>query len=240
MIADLYAIDFPLREKYPDVKTIESEELYKNLNNYLLIDVRSRYEFLAIRMQKAHSVPLSHRKFIINLEKFRNKSDKAIVFYCNGIICAKSYKAYQKAQKHGIDNIFAYDAGIFNWAKKYPDQTTLLGENPANLDLLLSNTQFKAHLLPLDKFTEKMGDNAIVIDVRDEFQRENKIFENSSIHIPIDEVVVYAAKKAKGEKTLLLYDAVGKQVRWLQFYLEKAGVTNYYFLENGVKGYLEK
>ena len=240
-LTNVYAETFPLREKYPAIKTISSEELYDNLKSYLLIDVRSRYEFLAIRMRSARSVPLGNKGFADSVKKLKQSNlNKPIVFYCNGITCAKSYQAYLKAVENDIQDILVYDAGILNWAKKYPKETTLLGETPANLEFLLSVDKFKDHLITAEVFSKKLNAQAIVIDVRDEFQRTNKIFEEVSIHIPIDEVVLYASKAAKEGKTLLLYDAVGKQVRWLQFYLEKAGVKDYYFLQGGVEGYLNK
>jgi len=139
-----------------------------------------------------------------------------------------------------VGNVLTYDAGILHWAKKYPQETTLLGETPVNLEFLLDNDKFKAHLLSFEEFTKRINDKAIVVDVRDELQRDRLIFEQVSISVPIDDVVLYASKHAKEDKTLLLYDAVGKQVRWLQFYLEKAGITDYFFLKNGVKGYLDK
>lgn len=43
----------------------------------------------------------------------------------------------------------------------------------------------------------------------------------------------------KRNKKLLIYDAVGKQVRWLQYLLEKNNVTGYYFMKGGIKSYLE-
>ena len=36
------------------------------------------------------------------------------------------------------------------------------------------------------------------------------------------------------EKQLLILDAVGKQVEWLQYYLEGKGYTNYLFLDKGM------
>ena len=37
-------------------------------------------------------------------------------------------------------------------------------------------------------------------------------------------------------QTLLIFDQVGKQVRWLMYNLELAGIKNYYFLEKGANG----
>lgn len=43
----------------------------------------------------------------------------------------------------------------------------------------------------------------------------------------------FVAKKANQDMTLLIFDQVGKQVKWLQYYLEEYGYENYHFLEGG-------
>ena len=42
--------------------------------------------------------------------------------------------------------------------------------------------------------------------------------------------------RLKMDKQLLIFDAVGKQVRWLQYHLEANGYNNYSFMEKGVLG----
>lgn len=37
-------------------------------------------------------------------------------------------------------------------------------------------------------------------------------------------------------QTLLIFDQVGKQVRWLMYHLEVAGMKDYYFLDKGANG----
>jgi len=36
---------------------------------------------------------------------------------------------------------------------------------------------------------------------------------------------------------LMIYDAAGKQVRWLQYYLEDKGLKSYYFMAGGINAY---
>lgn len=47
------------------------------------------------------------------------------------------------------------------------------------------------------------------------------------------------AEAKKARKTLLVYDKVGKQVRWFQYYLEQQGLKDYYFLAGGAEGFHE-
>ena len=58
------------------------------------------------------------------------------------------YKAAQRSISYlGLDNVYAYDAGIFDWAKKYPDESLLLGEILETPDKLISKSIFSKHLL---------------------------------------------------------------------------------------------
>ena len=234
-----YADIFPLREQFPEVKVITAEDLHKNLDRYLVIDVRSRYEFDVVHINNARNVPLSNNSFISVLKRIRARNPNSkIVFYCNGILCSKSYKASIKAQDHHITNVFTMDWGVLNWVKKYPHNTTLMGETPANLDHLISNETLSAHTLSPAEFVKKINDQAVVIDVRDTFQRTSKILEKVTHHVPLGKANSFAKRQAENGKTLLIYDEVGKQVRWLQYYLEHVKIKNYYFMEKGVEGYL--
>lgn len=43
-------------------------------------------------------------------------------------------------------------------------------------------------------------------------------------------------KETFKDQTLLIFDQVGKQVRWLMYHLEATGYTKYYFLADGAYG----
>ena len=231
---------FPLRKKYKDVPTISHEALYQKLGRVLVIDVRSAYEYETLRINGAINVSVSNKGFILELKKIREKDARPIVFYCNGITCSKSYKAVIKAQKHKIANITAFDLGIIGWAKAHPDAATLLEETPVILSKLISKAKFLAHMISPDEFVKKIDDNAMVLDIREPVQRDIVILDDIVRVTPSDRIgrVLQRAKTRK--KTLLIFDAVGKQVRWLQYRLEKEHVENYYFMKGGVKGFVKK
>lgn len=60
---------------------------------------------------------------------------------------------------------------------------------------------------------------------------------NRVIAQPFDILIknIIGKEKFKND-TLLIFDQVGKQVRWLMYHLEAAGYTDYYFLSDGTYG----
>lgn len=229
--------DFPLRAKYPDVKVMSTDQLAAAYDATIIVDVRSQMEFDVAHVNKAKHVSLSKDTFAADLEKVRGKNDAAaMAFYCNGHTCAKSYKAAKASQAAGFENIYAYDAGIFDWINAQPDKATLMGKTPASKDQIIPKKDLKSRMLSYDAFKAKASEpNAMVIDIRDQFQREKIPDIPGLSHIPLDQLTDSLEKKQYMDKQLLILDAVGKQVRWLQYYLEEFGYTNYAFLEGGVK-----
>ena len=238
---------FPGRQTYVNVAVIEMEDLHKKFDQVAIIDVRSEYEYKTLHIDNAINVPLSSMKFNKQIKNLRSMGNKPIIFYCNGHTCMKSYKAAVKAESMSIKDVFAFDTGIFDWASKYPNKTMLLGKKLGDASKLIGTDEFKKHQLPPSQFKNMMDINkksVRVIDVRDRFQRSgSSLFSGNEEWIPLDQEnkLTAAIKKAKKDKkTLLIYDEVGKQVRWLQYRIEQLKHKNYYFMKGGAKAYLDR
>ena len=249
LVSTAFSADFPLREKYPDVKPITLEDLNANYDSTIIVDVRSKDEFDVIHVKKAEHVQVTKASFLADLEKVRGKNDSTnIAFYCNGHTCAKSYKAADKANGAGFKNIYCFDAGIFEWASTYPEQSALLGNSPVDPAKLIGKADLNAKKIDWAEFAAKAAEkNALVVDIRDPFQRakDSSLDQNKNVNlkgirnIPLDRLTKLLAKGEFKNKQLLIFDAVGKQVRWLQYYLEEGGYTDYAFLAKGVLGAAE-
>jgi len=236
--------DFPGRTKYKKIPYIELAELYKKLNDVVVVDARSALEFKTLRVKTAINIPVASENFETEVTKLRESTDKPIVFYCNGHTCMKSYIAVKKSIAANINDVLAFDAGIFDWTKAYPEQSILLGNSPVNLTKLIPKSSFKKRLLSPDDFSDRATSNRqqhMIIDVRDKFQRAGIGFypgiERWASLDQQQKLEAYVKKAVKQNRTLLIYDEVGKQVRWLQYALEKAGAKKYYFMNKGAKGY---
>jgi rhodanese-related sulfurtransferase len=239
--------EFPGRTKFPNVQVYELADLKRDLDKVIVVDARSSYEFDTLRIKGAVNIPVNSSSFADKLREIRKTSDKPIVFYCNGRTCMKSYHAAVKAHEYRIENTWSYDAGIFEWAKAYPDNAELLGVSPVDPNKLISKATFKTRLLQPDAFADKIyapEASVLVLDVRDKFQRGTSVgfFPGKERWVSLEdkEKVKKQIQRAKDRgQTLLIYDEVGKQVRWLQYTIEAAGHRDYYFMDGGAKKYYD-
>jgi rhodanese-related sulfurtransferase len=242
--------EFPLRWRYPDVKTLSTQEFYAMRDSVLVVDARTRFEWETMRVNGSINVPVDevdngrNRAFEEDISKVQKANTNPIVFYCNGKACAKSYEAARRAQRAGIANIYAYDAGIFDWANAHPELTTLYEKTPIDKSDLISPAEFKARMLPAKDFRARADANkcdCIIVDIRDRGQRDFLLFPMREEHVKVDDKAALNAliEQAKLQrKTLLIYDAVGKQVMWLQYYLVRRGARDYFFMQGGEEGYV--
>ncbi|MEJ2143381.1 MAG: rhodanese-like domain-containing protein, partial [Gammaproteobacteria bacterium] len=234
---------FPGRDLYLDVKYITLKDLQQEYGNVVIVDARSSYEFNTLHINGAVNIPLSSRDYKQRMKELRKQNPgKKIITYCNGKTCMKSYKAARKAQRAGVDNIYAFDAGIFDWAKANADKASLLGISPVDPTKLIAKKDFKKKLLNPEDFMNKAREsNGLIVDTRDPLQRDGvSMFigkeKRASLHDEkaINKVIDVAVAQ---NKPMFIYDEAGKQVRWLMYRLEQRGVKEYYFMKGGTKGY---
>ena len=242
-----FAEEFPYRKDYPDVKIVELEDLKAGYDDgsFIIVDVRSTIEFQTIHSKGAFHVTLSSTAFVANLKNVSNQNPgKKIAAYCNGITCLKSYKAAQKAGDAGMKNVYAFDAGIPAWAKAYPAETLLVGKPIVDPEKqLIPKSEFQKKIVDFKQFKKMAAaPNAQVIDARDAMQRVGKLpgLENA-LPIPLDKLIQNIINPGRmKDKQLFIFDQVGKQVRWLMYYLEDKGYKDYYFLKGGATAVLKE
>ncbi len=237
--------EFPGRKIYPDVNVITLEQLKARRHEVLVVDVRSTYEYQTLHITGAINIPLADQHFAGRMANLRAANVNTVVVYCNGRTCMKSYQAVRRCTEANISNVYAYDAGIMDWAKAYPGAAELLGEPLGNPDKLISKDDFRRRLIDPGAFGERVASSdAYVLDVRDRFQRdalglfpgrERRVFLDNSKKLDR-----YIHKSLREGRVLLIYDAAGKQVRWLQYYLQSKGVQKYYFMAGGARAYYEE
>ncbi|MDE1463968.1 rhodanese-like domain-containing protein [Spartinivicinus poritis] len=228
---------FPHREKYKDVEVISTQELHKNYNSCLIIDVRSSVEFDVIHIKNAINISLGNRNFINKVKSTYQQSGKAcVVFYCNGHSCEKSYKAVRKIGNEAKPS-YAYDSGIFDWAQDYNHLTMLLDKTLDNKNKLISPDEYSSALMEKEHALARQN-SLHIIDIRDSFQRtEDKIPFKARKRIPLSRIIPLLKRRIIKDNNLLFIDKVGKQNRWLHYYLKEYGYKNYSFLKGGATAF---
>jgi len=230
---------FPGRDKYPDVPYISLNDFHMGYinNQYAVVDVRSNFEFNVIHIKGAVNVSVNSNNFFNKINDFSQQTSKTIVFYCNGRRCMKSFKA---AEKSKLLNILVFDAGVFEWSVAHPELSVLLDKSPMDPDDIISKSKLKEHIVPLKEF-ESMIKDSVLIDIRHFKERRGTgLFLLADKSVPLDntkKLERYLNKALINNKTLLAYDNAGKEIRWLQYYLEEKGMTDYYFMQGGAKYY---
>lgn len=236
---------FPGRAEFPKIPLYQKADLLKDFDKVVLVDARSSLEFETLRIKGAINIPIGSDDFVSRVKELRKKTKKRIVFYCNGRTCYKSYKATKAALKRGVKNVFAYDAGVFEWANDNPQHAVLLGNSPMDPANIIPKAKLKARFLSPKKFTETARaapkDKRLILDVRDMYQRGGVgYFTGIERWVSLNDqkkLDTYLKKAVDENRTLYIYDEAGKQVRWLQYTLERYNIKNYYFMNKGVKGF---
>ncbi|WP_338668102.1 rhodanese-like domain-containing protein [Pseudodesulfovibrio methanolicus] len=237
LVLPAHAGDFPLRPYYPEVPVITAGQLLADYDDAVIVDTRSRLEYEVAHINKAVLLPPGKGDFARRLKALRPKSaPEPLVFYCNDRTCPKSYQAARLALSQGFGHVYAYDGGIFDWITAAPDRATLMGETPARRERVISPKTLERRLLSFEEFErEAKKPNTLVIDIRDPFQRDVIPRLGHVRAIPLDPLLDLVTSRIWTEKRLLFFDAVGKQVLWLQYFLKACDYFDYGFLDGGVR-----
>ncbi len=226
---------FPHRDEFSDVPVMEMSEFKRNFAKLFIVDVRSNLEFDVLHIIGATHLPMSNSMFVKSVRKLR-PTGATIVTYCNGHACKKSYQAARRLIRAGIENVVAFDAGIFEWIQAAPGMAVLLGKATFDLNEIIQDSDLQKRFLPREQFlADAMTKNSLLIDVREPIQRQETKPLIGSRQIPIDKFKKVLTSEHLKNRDLYIVDAVGKQVRWLQYYLEMIGYDNYHFLQGGAE-----
>jgi rhodanese-related sulfurtransferase len=238
------ADDFPLRKKYPQTQPITTKELAKAraLGEAIVIDVRTKGEYDVMHIKGAMNI--SHIVSDEQQKAFQSAAEKPhqyMVFYCNGVTCSKSYKAADLAMTMlHLTGVRNYDAGILDWAETYPEETIFFGEpmTAANAkEKIIPESDFKRVLVDTATFIDMARSGKYeVYDIRDKREKsEYPIDLPDKKEATIDDLQQLLQEGKLPKSNVLLLDNVGRQVIWAQYYLNRFGVKDYFFLAGGVE-----
>ncbi len=239
--------EFPYRNKYPDVPVIDMIDVRDSYErgDILFVDTRTEKEFDTIHPVSAVNIDFSQDDYLGKLLKLREANPgKKIAVYGDGVACLKSYRAVQDATDEGMENVYAYDAGVEAWIASYPSDTILMGQQIVDTNLqLITKEELHNSTLDFDQFKQKITESptSSVFDLRDPLNKKKKIPGLEKV-IPISLEKFIRNVISKGnmkDKQLFIFDQAGSQIDWLTNYLTKEGYSNFYILNGGAMAILK-
>ena len=230
---------FPLRKKYPTLPVVSTAD-FVAMDNPIVIDSRTRGEFDVLHVEGAVNLPLENmQKAQLDFLR-RQNPDGELIFYGGDFICPVSYKAAEKAQAWGLENLFVYDSGVFEFARTATPERTAFFDRPLEegefAKVLLTKADLAARSAAPRAFIDMMRSGKHrIYDVRDNDQRKNNpIRVANTAKLDVKQFITFLQKGVVPTQNILVFDNGGNQVKWLQYHLEHHGIEGYTLLTGGV------
>ena len=117
--------DYRSPEEVPGATTITAEEAKKFYDEGVaIIDVRNPRLYARRHIPGAHHLDLKTAYNEDTLAALANKDD-AIVIYCSGVKCSRSYRASEQAVSWGYRKVNYFRGGIVDWRNAgYPVESS--------------------------------------------------------------------------------------------------------------------
>ena len=202
----------------------------------MIIDPRDFYEYYALHIKGAINKPLQSLNPSLIRKLINIGSPHGIVFYSNSATSSLAHRAASKAMLWGINNVYVYEEGIFEWSLEYPEFSNSLNKQLSNYPegYLLRQIQLsRQHFIPLKDFQKRVNDSHMIIDIRMRHERKHQLitFRNQKV-IELDKLVrnIKQGNVAKNQ-SLLIYDNDEHSCTLLHIYLLEAGIKNFFFPE---------
>lgn len=253
VVANNESKQFPKRKYYPQLNYIDTETLAKGLSEdrYNVIDVRDDTSFKALHIKNATNIFIKSSSFEQDILDLVAKDPRPLVIYCNGISCGKSYVASDKLRllfnRKTIDRqVLTYDAGINAIAHAHNAIVLKNGKNISSDNPLIATDKIREHTLTPRAFENHLTENdpagIALLDIRDKSEKIiYKLFltyRQKNITLgKKDKLIAFLNKVKKENKTLMVYDASGRQINGLYELLTITGISNWHYLDGGEYGY---
>jgi len=200
--------------KKAGMEVTASEKLVQS-GNIVLVDLRSKAEYEAGHIPRAHSIPL---------DSLASREDdmplKApIVLYANTAEEAK--KGYGMIRKWGAKTGSVWPGGVAAWTGK--GNKTASGATPASISWVRELGKGEVGVAEFKKAMEG-GGNQVILDVRGKDEVQTGTFPNS-LAIPLDELEKRIAELPR-DKELLIHCTTGARAEMAKAALDKTGIKS--------------
>lgn len=191
--------------------------------NIILVDLRSKEEFVNGHIPRAYNIQLSALQD--SEDDIPSIKKAPIVVYGNND--ADAEKAYKILKKMGAKKGSIWAGGIASWTAKGNTMAT----SPNASEIAWKRKLSKGEISVAEFMNALKGTNSqVVLDVRNDDETKNGMF-NNAIHIPLDEIEARAAELPKNME-VLVHCSTGARAEMACQALKKAGYKSKFVVAN--------
>jgi rhodanese-related sulfurtransferase len=196
-------------------KSVTASEKFVQTGNLVLVDLRSKEEYEAGHIPKAHSIPLAS----LAAQEDALPLKAPIVVYANS--ADEAQKGYGMIKKWGAKTGSIWPGGVTTWTATGNKLAT--GPTPAAITWVRQLGKNEVGLTEFKKAMDGGGTQAI-LDVRTKDEVQSGVLKNA-ICIPLDEIEKRIAELPK-DKEMLVHCSTGARAEMAKAALDKAGIKS--------------
>jgi rhodanese-related sulfurtransferase len=196
-------------------KSVTASEKFVQTGNTVLIDLRSKEEYEAGHIPRAHNIPMA--SLAAKEDDFPIKAPTVV--YANSF--DEAQKGYNMIKKWGVKTISIWPGGDKAWAAKGNKMAS--GPTPAAITWVRQMGKGEVGVAEFKKCMEGSA-NQMILDVRTKDEVQTGAFKNS-IAIPLDEIEKRLGELPKG-KEMLIHCSTGARAEMAKNALDKAGLKS--------------
>ncbi len=200
-------------------KSVVASEKFVQTGNIVLVDLRSKEEYEAGHIPKAHSIPLAS----LAAKEDSLPSKAPIVVYANSFVEAQ--QGYNLMKKWGVKTGSIWPGGVKSWAANGNKLAT--GPTPAAITWVRQLGKGEVSVAEFKKAMEGSS-TQVILDVRTKDEVKECSFKNS-LAIPLDEIEKRISELPK-DKEMLIHCTTGARAEMAKNALDKAGIKSRFLL----------
>jgi len=200
-------------------KSVTASEKFVKTDNIVLVDLRSKAEYDAGHIPRAHSIPmdsLAEKEDVLPIKA-------PIVLYANTFVEAQ--QGYNLIKKWGAKTGSIWPGGVKSWTTKGNKLAT--DQTPASITWVRQLGKGEVGLAEFKKAMEG-GTNQVILDVRTKDEVQTGAFKNS-ISIPLDEIEKRLGELPK-DKEMLIHCTTGARAEMAKNALDKVGFQSRFLI----------
>lgn len=202
-------------------KSVTASEKFVKTDNIVLVDLRSKEEYEAGHIPRAHNIPLAS----LAAKEDDLPLKAPVVVYANSFLEAQ--QGYDIMKKWGVKTGSIWPGGVTSWTNKGNKLAT--GPTPASISWTRKLGKNEVSAAEFKKALEGSS-NQVILDVRTKDEVKECSFKNA-LTIPLDEIEKRIGELPK-DKEILIHCTTGARAEMARAALDKAGFKSRFLLSD--------